>query len=79
MEIKLFGIAREIIGERNLTLSTTQEIHTVGELKILLREAYPAFSQLKSLAVAVDRRYAEDSDVIDRNQEIALIPPVSGG
>ncbi|WP_344977241.1 MoaD/ThiS family protein [Compostibacter hankyongensis] len=78
MNIKLFGITREIIGEEQLTI-TDKNIRTVAELKTWLFSAYPSIRQLSSLAVAVNHTYAEDADPVGPDHEIALIPPVSGG
>ncbi len=52
---------------------------TVGELKAWLFEQYPDMGKLRSLAIAVDHSYAEDHAELKSGQEVALIPPVSGG
>jgi molybdopterin synthase sulfur carrier subunit len=40
---------------------------------------YPALEKLRSLFIAVNQQYAEDNQSINETDEIALIPPVSGG
>ena len=40
---------------------------------------FPKFKELSSLLVAVNDEYAEPGKVLYGNEEIALIPPVSGG
>jgi molybdopterin synthase sulfur carrier subunit len=79
MEVMLFGIAREIVGKKILTLKPEEKVNTVGELKSWLRSQYPRFQQLSSMAVAVDSEYANDEDALVSESEVALIPPVSGG
>jgi molybdopterin synthase sulfur carrier subunit len=79
MEVMLFGIAREIVGKKTLTLKPEEKVNTVGELKCWLRTKYPRFQQLSSMAVAVDSEYANDEDALVSESEVALIPPVSGG
>lgn len=79
MNIKLFGITRDIVGESQLIVPEKEEIGTVGELKSWLFNQYPAMGQLNALAIAVDHAYAEDHTVLKKGQEVALIPPVSGG
>lgn len=79
MEIKLFGIARDIAGEHRIVLKDTAGIQTVRDLKARLVETYPDLGKLRSLAVAVDQEYAEDTDALGPDHEVALIPPVSGG
>ena len=76
----LFGIARDIVGESTLKISVENKVpSSVSELKEMLSETYPEFRKLSSLAVAVNSEYAQDDVPLDRNDEIAIIPPVSGG
>ncbi|MBX0291661.1 molybdopterin converting factor subunit 1 [Hymenobacter sp. HSC-4F20] len=78
LKIALFGIAREIVGQPSLEVSAP-EGQSVQTLLAGLREQYPALSRLSSLAVAVNNEYAEDDTTLSERDEIALIPPVSGG
>ena len=79
MKILLFGITREIAGQSRIDIPAGADITTVKALKSWLGRQYPAMQGLTSLAVAVDNEYAEDEDLLSAGQEIALIPPVSGG
>lgn len=81
MNILLFGITKDIVGTATLTIKMAKESipKTVGELKQYLGQTYPDLLKLSSLAVAVNSNYAEDSAKINTFDEIALIPPVSGG
>lgn len=79
MNIKLFGITKEIISGRYLTIDATEAIATVHDLKVWLLHQYPALQNLQSWAIAVDSEYADDTRIIGINSEIALLPPVSGG
>ncbi len=77
-KILLFGISREIVGSSELTLSL-DEGNTVGDLLDVLTQKYPEFSDLKSIMVAVNNEYAGSDHSLKEGDEIALIPPVSGG
>ncbi|MEN7551426.1 MoaD/ThiS family protein [Rapidithrix thailandica] len=77
-KIKLFGIAREIIGSSELEWEIA-EASTVQQLLDSLKSNYPQLANLKSLAVAVNSVYAKEGDKVSSSDEIALIPPVSGG
>jgi molybdopterin synthase sulfur carrier subunit len=81
MTILLFGITKDIVGSSTLSMPAVKSVKmkTVGELKSYLAGAYPELSRLSSLAVAVNNNYATDDVVINSFDEIALIPPVSGG
>ena len=78
LTIVLFGIAREIVGQPSLAL-TAPAGQSVAGLLAELRQQYPALAALRSLAVAVNNDYADDAMALHERDEIALIPPVSGG
>jgi len=81
MTILLFGITKDIVGSSSLSLplSSANKLKTVRELKNYLGNTYPGLNKLSSMAVAVNNAYAKDNAKIDNFDEIALIPPVSGG
>ena len=78
INIALFGIAREIVGQSSLSL-TAPDGQSAAGLLAELRRTYPDLVGLRSLAVAVNNEYAADDVVLHERDEIALIPPVSGG
>ena len=78
MKIVCFGVAREIAGGPALHLPDVTG-RTVAELKEQLISAYPAFGELVSFAVARNEMYALDHDIITADDELVIIPPVSGG
>lgn len=78
VSVQLFGITREIVGSPVLRIALPPT-GQVGSLLAQLKEQYPALNGLRSLLVAVNGEYAEIDQTIQSNDEIALIPPVSGG
>jgi molybdopterin converting factor subunit 1 len=76
--IKAFGISREIIGSKILEMELP-EGYPVSDFKKDLFLKYPALLDLRSLYVAVNNEYASEESVLQEGDEIALIPPVSGG
>lgn len=80
MDILFFGIAKDIVGSSQITLSNEfKDLNSVAALKAQLIHSYPDLSKLTSLAVAVNSEYAEDDVSLSKDDEIAIIPPVSGG
>jgi len=80
MNILFFGITRDIVNEGSIDIESSQSsIENVGELRTYLVNRYPALEKLSSLAIAVNSNYVEDDFLLSKNDEIALIPPVSGG
>ena len=78
LQIRAFGIARDIAGGRIFEVEMPAGA-TVGDLKNFLLKKYPAFESLSSLLIAVNAEYGSDEHILAEQDEIALIPPVSGG
>jgi molybdopterin converting factor subunit 1 len=76
MRILLFGIAKDIAGT---PVITAEGVTTVAGLKTWLYDHYPALVQLRSMMIAVNKVYANDDHPLQPADEIAVIPPVSGG
>ena len=79
MKVKVlaFGIAKDIFGGSSAELDFTGG--TAADLKGALESAYPRLKQLASYMVAVNNEYALDDSQLTERDEIAIIPPVSGG
>lgn len=78
LQILTFGIVKDIIGATILTLDVPNTM-TVEALLDLLKNQYPALQNLTSLLVAVNNEYATKEHILKASDEVALIPPVSGG
>lgn len=84
MTILLFGVTKDIVGSPSLSIPSSSVTGrklpgNVKELRDFLGKAYPELGKLSSLAIAVNNSYAKDDTEINSYDEIALIPPVSGG
>ena len=77
IKLIVFGIPREILVVRKLDIQL--EGGTVGYIRKQLVSDFPRLAGLNSLLIAVNNEYAEDSQPVRETDEIALIPPVSGG
>ena len=78
LEILTFGIARDIIGSSVFSIEMTEGA-SVDDLKRQILTLYPRFIALSSLMIAVNAEYGNDETFLREGDEIALIPPVSGG
>ncbi len=78
IQILAFGIAKDIIkGQRaEIELSEGNDIHA---LKNKLCEQFPDFKKLRSFSIAVNADYQTDQYILNENDEVVIIPPVSGG
>ncbi len=78
INILAFGIAKDIFGGPSVSVELGNDAN-VSNLKYALEKEYPKLKQLASYMIAVNNEYALPGDGIHSNDEIAIIPPVSGG
>lgn len=78
MTIQAYGIARDIFNGNEAVMEVQMPL-TVETLKDNLVAQYPALAKLKSFAIAVNQSYQTDDFLISSEDEVVLIPPVSGG
>ena len=77
VNVLAFGIAKDIFGKSSISLDVDGS--TMADLKSLLEHQYPRLKQLASYMVAVNNEYASDNTILTERDEIAIIPPISGG
>jgi len=79
LSIKLFASLRHSMNSDEIQIDIDNGT-TVLQMKKIIFETFPNLKKSNIVFfVAVNHKYAADSDVIGINDEIALIPPVSGG
>ncbi|MDX5584403.1 MAG: MoaD/ThiS family protein [Aureibaculum sp.] len=76
--VLLFGIIRDLIGENTLKLDLEKAI-SIGQLKQNLLKKYNNLQQHSNFSIAVNEEYVDLNYVLQPNDVVALIPPVSGG
>ncbi|HEY6373942.1 MAG TPA: MoaD/ThiS family protein [Edaphobacter sp.] len=79
MQVQLlyFGVLREMFGGREAVLEMAEGA-IVADVLNVYRKRMPAFAW-DSIAVALNQEYAKGSDVLKEGDQVALLPPVSGG
>lgn len=79
INVKLFAMTREIAKTSELSIDIPDDSTALAALEIM----YGSFPAMRSyhdhLRVAVNREYVGLSHVLRENDEVAVIPPVSGG
>ena len=78
VDILAFGIVKEIVSGSTIAVAMEGE-STVSKLKTELEQQYPRLKQLSSFMIAVNGAYANGETIINTGDEVAIIPPVSGG
>lgn len=82
LKVKSFAILKDIIGTQQMTLQLPRKDKgtTVADLRIRILELYPVISEQRiAMGIAVNAKIANEKSVINDLDEIALLPPISGG
>src|SRR5690348_13074184 len=80
LSIQLFAGLAEQIGAPGIIIETGKSPVTAGELKLIILNQYGALCPSVAVSfIAVNQSYAAENDLLTEADEIALIPPVSGG
>jgi sulfur-carrier protein len=75
-KVLFFAHLRDAVGEEFLTIDASGK--TVAELKAELASKYD-LPKMDTVMTAVNEEFASNDEVIRDGDEIAFIPPVSGG
>ncbi len=79
LSIKLFASLKQAMNSNEIKIDIDNEI-TISQMKKIIFETFPNLKKLNiPFLVAVNHKFAKDSSVIKSKDEVALIPPVSGG
>lgn len=79
IKVKLFAILRERVGESEITITVPTGI-TVNYLNSEILKKYPQLNSFSSKFVtSVNWKVTTGDTIISSRDEIALLPPVSGG
>ena len=77
VRVLYFGVLKDVAGQSRGEMEL-EEGASVADLLALHRGARTA-AVWDSIAVAVNQEYARAEDVLKDGDEVALLPPVSGG
>jgi len=79
VRVLLFASLAASVGKRELSLAAPTGA-TVADVVAMLAASHPPIAAMADrLAMAVSHDYVEPSHVLKSGDELALIPPVSGG
>ena len=79
VRVLFFGMLKDAAGRASDTLQLPERA-TLAELLARCGEKFPALAKFSgSLALSVNQEYAGRGTVLRENDEVALLPPVSGG
>jgi len=79
IRLRLFASVKEVVGQRELALDLPEGTTTADLLDRMARDHPRLKATAPSLLLAVNREYVEGTRILADGDEVAFIPPVSGG
>ncbi len=80
LTVQLFASLAQTTGQRSVLLEDLPDITTADEISAAVFQRFPQLAELReSVIVAVNEEYVRGTFPIRACDEVALIPPVSGG
>ena len=81
IKVKFFAMLKGKIGKEEVNLTVPANI-SLDKLKDILKNEFPAiaeFIERKSIMISVNQEFADKNIIIKDGDEVALLPPFSGG
>lgn len=79
VKIKFFAGCQDIAGKRESEVELKEETNAKMLLEKLIKD-YPGLEKMaKNILLSINMEYASSDTILKDGDEVALIPPVSGG
>ncbi|HZA43382.1 MAG TPA: MoaD/ThiS family protein [Nitrososphaeraceae archaeon] len=79
IDLRLYASVKDLLGKDTIGVDWTYNM-TAGDLRKKLYDSFPILSIVNAqFAISVNRRAADDRELIQKTDELAVLPPVSGG
>jgi molybdopterin synthase catalytic subunit/molybdopterin converting factor small subunit len=78
VNVLLFGRLTQVAGGKELSVRLEKDGCSVKEMKVSLFGVHPKLRE-ETFRVVVNRSISHDDDMIEESDEVALLPPISGG
>jgi len=79
MDLRLYASVKDLLGTDRIAVDWTDDM-TVGDLRKKLNESFPILSIVNAqFTISVNRRAVNDRESIRKTDELAVLPPISGG
>ena len=79
INVKLFASAKDMAGTDSLELSLPDTSRASAVIRVLIERNIEFEKWKKYIRLAVNQEYTVGDPVLHDNDEVAVIPPVSGG
>ena len=80
VRVRLFASVKEAVGRGEITVTLAGPRTTAGDLKQAILNAYPMLSSKHiAFVLAVNHKVVAKDSAISLNDEVAVLPAISGG
>lgn len=79
IQVLFFGVLKEAFGGAGESVELPEGANVATLVRVFAEQSSNQQVPWSGLAVAVNREYADKSTVLHDGDEVALLPPVSGG
>lgn len=79
VQVLYFGVLKDAFGSESEVLELAEGSSVADLMRIYRGRDVGRAGLWDSIAVAVNQEYAQAGDVLQEGDEVALLPPVSGG
>lgn len=79
LNLKFFASCREAVGIGGMTIELEEGANTAQLLEVVIKKFPQLSSQLQDISLAVNKMYIETDVVLNDGDEVAFLPPISGG
>ena len=77
--LRLYGSVKDLLGAKSIELNWNENMR-VGDLRQKLYNLYPILSKVNTqFAISINRRAVDDTKLVRKADELAVLPPISGG
>lgn len=79
IDLRLYGSVKDLLGTNGIELDWNDNM-SVGDLRHKLYKLYPILSEVNAqFSISINRRTVDDTKLIRKADELAVLPPISGG
>lgn len=81
IKVRFFAMLKTRVGKEEANLTVPENI-SFDKLRDMLKKEFPALAEFidgKSIMISVNQEFADKNTVIKDGDEVALLPPFSGG
>ncbi|MBI5049097.1 MAG: MoaD/ThiS family protein [Deltaproteobacteria bacterium] len=81
IKVRFFAMLKTKAGKEEVNLTVSENI-SLAQLKDMLKKEFPVLAEFidsKSIMISVNQEFAVKNTIIKGGDEVALLPPFSGG